>query len=136
MKPRLRKILAAIAVVAVLLLGAGVRIRTQAGWRIVSTNGLAPTKQGGEAALRLTLFDTRDQRRRDYRWDFVRVGDVPPSVEIDCGEFKRVLIWKADIGISFDGRRFKRKIALDERGSGADGVFRYEFAWLTKSAQL
>ncbi len=134
MKARHWKIIAAIAVAGLLSIGAGTRIRTQSGWRVIATEGLAQAKERGDIALRLTLIDSRDQRRRDYRWDFT-LGDrsaATPSVAIDCGEFKRVLIWKTEVGISFDGERFKRKISVGQRATGVDGIYQYEFAWLTK----
>jgi hypothetical protein len=130
-----KMVVAGIIVAGLVIVATGMRVRTQTGWRMkIVGEGISETKTRDGVHLSLRLVDTRDQKRHEYDWWF-RVDEMRKAnanIEVDCGEYKRLLLWKNDTGIAFDGQRFKRTIAFAQEGTGTAGVYQYDFKWQTK----
>jgi hypothetical protein len=112
-------VVAGILVAGLVIVAAGLRVRTQTGWRMkIVGEGISETKTRDGVHLSLRLVDTRDQKRREYdgwfRVDEMRKASA--NIEVDCGEYKRLLLWKTipgshSMGSVSSGRSLLRKKA-------------------------
>ena len=119
----------------IVILASGVRIRTQTGWKTpVTYASRTSTKNSGDAHLHLTLVDTRNGAERTYNWWLETLPEAGQlsRVEVDCGEFKAVTIWRLDTGIRYYGERFKKLIDFAKDSSGTEGIYDYKIAWSKK----